>query len=245
MTAWLPHDLFKEEHHELRASLRSFVERELAPHAEEWEAKEAFPKEIFHAVGQLGFFGMKYPSDLGGSGPDFVADAVVTEELTGCRSGGVAACLGAHKDLAMLYVYNFGSAQQHARWLTPAIAGEIVGALAVTEPDTGSDVAALKCSARRDGDDWVINGSKLFITNGAWADFVVVAAKTGAENAHDAVTLFVVDAGTPGLEARRIPMLGWRTGQTGELSFSDVRVSDANRLGPEGGGFKAIMQNFA
>lgn len=245
MSIWLPDDLFKEEHHELRRSVRSFVERELTPHAEEWEAKESFPKEIFRAVGELGCFGMKYPAEVGGSGPDYVADAVVTEELTGALSGGVAACLGAHKDLAMLYVYNFGSAEQHDRWLKPAIAGEIVGALAVTEPDAGSDVAAIRCSARRAGDGWVVNGSKLFITNGAWADFVVLAAKTGADGSHDAVTLFVLDAGTPGFEARRIPMLGWRTGQTGELSFSDVRIPEANRLGPEGSGFKAIMRNFA
>jgi acyl-CoA dehydrogenase len=157
----------------------------------------------------------------------------------------VAACLGGHKDLAMLYVYNFGTAEQHARWLTPAIEGRVVGALAVTEPDAGSDVAGLKCSARRDGDDWVIKGSKLFITNGSWADFIVVAAKTDPDIGHQGLTLFVVDADTPGFSARRIPMLGWRTGQTGELSFADVRVPDSHRLGEVGGGFYAIMQNFA
>ena len=238
-------DLFTPEHDELRASVRSFVEKELVPNAQEWEDKESFPREIFERVGGLGFFGAKFPESVGGSGPDFVADAVVTEELTRCGSGGVAACLGAHKDLASLYVYNFGSAEQHERWLRPALEGRAVGALGVTEPDAGSDVAAIKTSAVRAGDDWVINGSKIFITNGSWADFVVVAAKTDPSGGHDAITLFVIDAGTPGFESRRIPMLGWRTGQTGELSFSDVRVPAGNLLGEVGKGFYAIMQNFA
>jgi alkylation response protein AidB-like acyl-CoA dehydrogenase len=129
--------------------------------------------------------------------------------------------------------------------LRPAIEGRLVGGLAVTEPDAGSDVASLKCSAKRDGDHWIINGSKLFISNGAWADFIVVAAKTDKDAGHAGLTLFVIDAGTPGFEARRIPMLGWRTGQTAELSFNEVRVPDEVRLGDEGGGFYAIMRNFA
>ena len=237
--------IFTEDHEALRASVRSFVERELQPHAEEWERQEAFPKEIFKRVGELGFFGMKYPEEVGGSGSDFIADAVVTEELTRAGSGGLSAALGAHKDLATLYVYNFGTPEQHERWLRPALEGLSVGALAVTEPDAGSDVVNLKTTARCDGDGWVINGSKLFITNGSWADFVVVAAKTDADAGHGGLTLFVVDAETPGFSARRIPMLGWRTGHTGELHFADVRISDSQRLGDEGAGFYAIMRNFA
>ncbi|MEA2432931.1 MAG: hypothetical protein QOG54_388 [Actinomycetota bacterium] len=240
-------ELFTPEHRELRASVRSFVERELAPHAAEWEKAEEFPKEIFHRVGELGLFGAKFPEELGGSGPDFLADAIITEEFARIGSGGVSACLGAHKDLAMLYVYNFGDAEQHARWLIPSMDGSIVGALGVTEPDAGSDVAGIKTTARRDGDDWVINGSKLFITNGAWADYVVVAAKTDvdAEPPHTGITLFVVDTNAAGYSARKLKMLGWRSGQTGELSFSDVRVPDSQRLGDEGSGFLAIMNNFA
>jgi acyl-CoA dehydrogenase len=237
--------LFHSEHEELRREVRAFVERELLPHAEEWERAESFPKEVFRRVGELGFFGMKFGPEVGGSGPDYLADAVVTEEFARCGSGGVSACLGAHKDLAMLYVGNFGTPEQQRRWLRPAVEGSIVGALAVTEPDTGSDVAAIKTSARRDGDAWVINGSKLFITNGAWADFVVVAAKTDPQAGHDGITLFVVEAGIPGYSARKIPMLGWRSGQTGELSFADVRVPDSHRLGEVGAGFSAIMRNFA
>jgi alkylation response protein AidB-like acyl-CoA dehydrogenase len=239
-----PGDLFRQEHQQLRDSVRSFVAKELAPHAREWEHDEAFPRDVFKRVGELGFLGLKYPEQAGGSGPDIVADGIVTEELTGIGAGGVAASLGAHKDLACLYVHNFGTPEQHERWLKPALAGEVIGALGVTEPDAGSDVAAIKTSARRDGDDWVINGAKTFITNGAWADFVVVAAKTDSDAGHKGITLFGVDAGTPGFEARKIRMLGWRSGNTGELSFSDVRVPDSNRLGEVGAGFYAIMRNF-
>ena len=238
-------ELFRPEHDELRTQVRAFVEKELQPHSREWEKNEAFPKEIFKRVGELGFFGMKYPESLGGSGPDFLADAVVTEEFARAGSAGVSASLGAHKDLATLYVYNFGTEAQHQRWLVPALTGELVGALGVTEPDAGSDVAGMKTRATREGDDWVINGSKLFITNGAWADFVVVAAKTDPDAGHQGITLFVVDADTPGFSARKIRMLGWRSGATGELSFSNVRVPDENRLGEEGSGFLAIMNNFA
>ncbi|MGH2788351.1 MAG: acyl-CoA dehydrogenase family protein [Actinomycetota bacterium] len=236
--------LFAAEHEELRTSIRSFVDKELRPHAGEWEREEAFPKEVFARIGELGYFGLKYPENVGGSGPDIVADAVATEEFARCGSGGVAACLGAHKDLASLYLYNFGTHAQQERWLAPAIAGSNVGALAVTEPDAGSDVAGIASSARRDGSDWIINGTKTFITNGAWADFVVVAAVTDRAAGYDGITLFVVEAATPGYEARRIRTLGWRTGQTAELAFADVRVPDENRLGEIGSGFRAIMRNF-
>ncbi|MGH2809130.1 MAG: acyl-CoA dehydrogenase family protein [Actinomycetota bacterium] len=245
MSSALVEDLFRPEHEELRAAVRSFVDKELAPNAEEWERQQNFPKEIFKRVGELGFFGMKYPESVGGSGPDFVADAVVTEEFARAGSGGVSASLGAHKDLATLYVYNFGTPEQHQRWLVPSMEGSIVGGLGVTEPDAGSDVAGIKTSAKRDGDDWVINGSKIFITNGAWADYVVIAAKTDPDAGPSGITLFVIEAGMEGYSARKIPMLGWRSGATGELSFSGVRVPDSHRLGNEGEGFLAIMNNFA
>ncbi|MFN2525285.1 MAG: acyl-CoA dehydrogenase family protein [Actinomycetota bacterium] len=241
-----PRELFAPEHEELRAAVRTYVERELVPHAEKWERAESFPRDVFERMGDLGFLGMKFAAEVGGSGPDYLADAVVTEELARCGSGGVAACIGAHKDLACLYVGNFGNSEQHRRWLAPALEGKSIGALAVTEPDAGSDVAGIKCVARRDGNSWVLNGSKMFITNGAWADFVVVVAKTdaNAEPPYSGITLFVVDKETPGFSARRMRMLGWRTGQTGELFLSDVRVDDSCRLGDEGSGFAAIMHNF-
>ena len=238
-------ELFLPEHQELRGQVRSFVEKELLPNSKQWEKDEAFPKDLFKRVGELGFFGMKYPESVGGSGPDFLADAVVTEEFARAGSAGVSASLGAHKDLATLYVYNFGTEEQHQRWLAPALRGELVGGLGVTEPDAGSDVAGIKTRAVRDGEHWVINGSKLFITNGAWADFVVLAAKTDPDAGHQGLALFIVDAGTPGFSAKKMRMLGWRSGATGELSFADVRIPDENRLGDVGAGFLAIMQNFA
>ena len=236
--------LFTEAHDELRNSVRSFVEREIRPHAAEWEADEAFPRALFARAGDAGFLGLKYPDEVGGGG-DVVADAIVTEEMARGGSGGVAAALGAHKDLGMLYVYSAGSPEQHARWLEPGIAGTLIGALAVTEPDTGSDVAAIKTSARRTGDGWTLRGTKTFITNGAWADFVVVAAQTELGAGAHGITLFVVERDTPGFSSRRIRMLGWRPSQTGELFFDDVVVPDENRLGDVGSGFYAIMRNFA
>lgn len=236
--------VFSAEHEELRAQVRAFVEKELLPNAARWEKDEAFPRGIFTRMGRLGFLGLKFPQRYGGDG-DLVADAVVTEEIARCGSGGVAAAIGAHKDLAALYVANSGNDEQHRRWLAPSVEGAMIGALAVTEPDAGSDVAALATAARRDGGDWVISGTKTFITNGAWADFVVVAAKSDPTAGHSGLTLFVVESDSPGFGSRRVRTLGWRPSQTGELHFSDVRVPDGNRLGEEGSGFYAIMQNFA
>ena len=235
-------DPFAPEHDALRAEVRAFVEREIAPHASSWDRDEAFPRALFARAGALGLFGMKYADDVGGSGPDVVADAVVTEELARCGSGGVAASLGAHKDLATLYLDALGTADQRARWLAPSVAGDAVGALAVTEPDAGSDVAAISCRARRAGGDWVLDGVKTFVTNGAWADYVVVLARTG--EGRDGLTLFVVDATAPGFEARRVPTLGWRPSQTGELRFDGMRVADSERLGEPGAGFGAVTASF-
>ncbi|MGH2813452.1 MAG: acyl-CoA dehydrogenase family protein [Actinomycetota bacterium] len=239
-----PYELFTEDHNAFRKSVRDFIERELQPHAEEWERAQDFPKETFRRLGELGLFGTKFPEKYGGSGPDYIAEAALIEEFTAAGSGGVSADLGAHRDLACLYVYNFGNEEQRRRWLVPAIAGEVVGALAVTEPDAGSDVAGIKARAVRDGSDWVLSGSKIFITNGAWCDFVVVAAKTDPDAGHGGVTLFVIDADTPGFSRRRMKMLGWRTSHTGELHFDECRIPSGNLLGEEGSGFYQIMQNF-
>jgi acyl-CoA dehydrogenase len=173
-----------------------------------------------------------------------VAEAALIEEFTGIGAAGVGADLGAHKDLASLYVYNFGDEDQRQRWLTPAIKGELLGCLAVTEPGAGSDVSGITTRATKDGDDYIINGNKIFITNGSWCDFAVVAAKTDPDAGHSGITLFVVDADTPGFTKARMRMLGWRTSHTGELSFQDARIPAENRLGEEGGGFYQIMQNF-
>jgi acyl-CoA dehydrogenase len=237
--------LFTQEHDDLRSAVRPFVERELRPNADEWERAGDFPvRDVFRAVGALGLFGAKYEMEYGGTGPDLVADAVISEEFAWCGSGGVAAALGAHKDLGPYYVYRFGTEEQRRRWLVPAVAGDVIGALAVTEPGAGSDVASIETRASRRGNGWVLGGRKSFITNGSIADYVVVAAKTEPERGHMGITLFVVESGTPGFTATRMETVGWRTSHTGDLAFDDVDVSDDNRLGEEGQGFYHIMANF-
>ncbi len=237
--------MYRDEHHAYRDSARAFVGREIAPHVDAWEDERDFPKELFRTVGQAGFFGAKFDPAWGGSGPDLLAEVCWIEELARAGSGGVAADLGAHSQLAALYIDRQGTDEQKQRWLVPSITGEAVGALGITEPGAGSDVNGITTRARRDGGDWVIDGAKVFITNGAWCDHVVVAAKTDPDAAHAGMTLFVVDRDTAGFSSRRMSMLGWRTSHTGELAFDGVRVPDANRLGEEGRGFYAIMANFA
>jgi alkylation response protein AidB-like acyl-CoA dehydrogenase len=243
--------LFRPEHDELRATARAFVAREIAAHVDAWEREEDFPRALFRTVGDAGYLGLKFADDVGGSGPDLLAAAVWTEELARCGSGGVAADLGATTDLAALYVDRAGGEDLRQRYLPPTLRGELIGALAITEPDAGSDVAAIATRARRDGDGWRLSGTKVFITNGAWCDWVVVAAKVSpedgapSEDPHGQVTLFVVDADAPGFSRRRMAMLGWRTSHTGELVFDDVPVADGQRLGDVGTGFAQITRAFA
>ncbi len=237
--------LFTAEHDELRALVRRFVERDILPHVEAWEAAGEFPvRELFAQAGLIGLFGAKVEPTYGGTGPDLVADAAITEELAGCGSGGVAAALGAHKDLGSHYLNRFGTDEQKGRWLVPAVAGEKITALAVTESSAGSDVAAIRTRAERDGDTWRISGEKTFITNGPIADVVVVAAKTMPDAGHRGISLFVIEAGSPGFVARRIETVGWRTSHTGELAFNDCQVPGDALLGTENRGFHHIMENF-
>jgi acyl-CoA dehydrogenase len=234
--------LFTEEHEELRGTIRTFVDRALAPLVEEWERAGEFPvRQIFPKAGEVGLFGAKYEAAYGGTGPDLVADAVITEELARCGSGGVAAALGAHKDLGPYYVYRFGTEEQRRRWLVPAVAGTKIGALAVTEPDAGSDVAAIATRAVRSDGGWVLTGTKTFITNGPIADFCVVAAKTEPGQGHRGISLFVVEAGTAGFAARRVDTVGWRTSHTGELVFDGCEAPPDALLGEENRGFGHIM----
>jgi acyl-CoA dehydrogenase len=237
--------LFGEEHDELRAAVRDFVRRSLAPHAEAWEAAGDFPvRDVFAAAGEMGLFGAKVGVADGGTGPDLVADAVITEELARCRSGGVAAALGAHKDLFVHHLGLHGSQDQRRRWLAPAVAGRVVGALAVTEPGAGSDVASLATRAERVEGGWSISGAKTFITNGPIADLVVVAARTGPGEGRDGLSLFVLETGTPGFSATRIETVGWRTSHTGELRLDACVVPEVALLGETGAGFRQLMTGF-
>ena len=237
--------LFTEHHDALRGAVRTFVDRAIRPFVEEWERAGAFPiRELFLKAGDVGIFGAKYEESYGGTGPDMVADAVITEELARCGSGGVSAALGAHKDLALYYLYRFGTEEQRRRWLVPAVAGTKIGALAVTEPDAGSDVAAIATRATRTAAGWALAGVKTFITNGPIADFCVVAAKTDPDQGHHGISLFVVETGKPGFAARRIDTVGWRTSHTGELVFDRCELAADALLGEENRGFHHIMENF-
>jgi acyl-CoA dehydrogenase len=238
-------ELFQPVHEDFRKTLREFIENELAPHADEWEEAEDFPYEYFRRMGELGFLGMQYPEEYGGDN-DVLAEAVFHEEMPRCGSGGVAAALGAHIAIAMPQINKFGTPEQKEKYLVPGIRGEKIGALGITEPGGGSDVAGITTYAVRDGSDWIINGSKTFITNGVKCDWVVVAAKTDRDKGYGGISQFVVDRGTPGFEtSKRLKKLGWKASDTGELSFMDCRVPGDALLGEVDRGFYQIMANFA
>jgi acyl-CoA dehydrogenase len=224
-----------------------FVATEIAPHVDEWEAACEFPRELFERCAELGFLGLKFPERYGGQGGDHLHDTIWVEELARSGgSGGVAAGLNAHTSIAMPPIYHFGSEEQRQRWLVPGIAGEKVGALGITEPGAGSDVAGITTFARKVGGGYVVNGSKTFITNGARADFLVCAVKTTETGGHDGISFLVLEREMPGYEvSRKLEKMGWRSSDTAELSFTDVEVPAENLLGPENGGFRLIMANFA
>lgn len=238
--------LFTEEHHAFRRMVRQVIERELRPHAAEWERAEEFPRALFTRFGELGFFGLKYPEAYGGTDAGWLFEAVLVEELARCGSGGVAAGLGAQFSIATGPLHLFGNEAQKQRWLAPAISGEKIGALGITEPDAGSDVAGLRTTARREGTHCVVNGAKTYITNGVRADYVVLAVRTGApDSGHSGLSMLVVERGTPGFSvSRKLDKLGWRASDTAELTFEDCRVPSENLLGEENAGFIQIMGNF-
>jgi acyl-CoA dehydrogenase len=238
---------FTDEHEQLRETVGRFVRSEIAPHVDEWEQAREFPRELFERSGELGFLGLKYPEELGGQGGDYVHDAVWIEELSRSgASGGVGAGLGGHTGIATPPIFNFGTPEQHERWLRPAIRGEKIGALGITEPGAGSDVASIRTFARRVEGGYVVNGSKTFITNGMRADFLVCAVKTTEGGGHHGLSFLVLERDMPGYEVtRKLEKMGWHSSDTGELSFTDVEVPEENRLGEENRGFYLIMANFA
>ena len=222
--------------------MRAFVATALAPHADEWEAAQWFPNEAFRWLADAGYLGLSFPRQYGGS-DDTVAAAVLVEELARCGSGGVAAGLGAHAGIALPPIERFGTDPQKRRYLAPGLRGELIAALAITEPGAGSDVAAIRTDARRTEGGYVVNGSKLFITGGVRADALVTAVKTKPEGGHHGISFLIIDRGE-GVTASPIRKLGWHASDTAEIAFDDVFVPDANLLGPEHGGFSLIMSNF-
>lgn len=236
---------FTEEHEAFRSTVRQFVEREIKPHVGQWEEAEEFPRELYGKAAELGLFGLKYEERYGGTNTGFFFEAVATEELSKCGSGGVAAGLVGQATIATGPLHLFGSDAQKERFLTRAIKGEWIGAFAVTEAGAGSDVAGLRTLAKRDGDGWVLEGSKTYITNGVRADYAIVAAKTDPAKGHKGLSMFLVPKGTPGFTvSKKLKKVGWRASDTAELSFEDCRLPADALLGPEGNGFAQIMGNF-
>jgi acyl-CoA dehydrogenase len=237
---------FTEEHEMLRDQVRRFVEQEIKPHGDAWEAQGFVPREVLRRMGSLGFFGIRYPEAYGGSAMDTLGSVVLAEELGRSTFSGVAITALVHTDMASVHVFNAGSDAQKSRWMGKIIAGEAICAVAVTEPDAGSDVKAIRTTARKTGDGYVLNGVKMFITNGVHADLYCVAAKTGKlDGGSKAVTMFLVEKGTPGFRVgRALDKHGWRSSDTAELLFENCPVPHDAVLGEEGGGFYAIMRNF-
>jgi alkylation response protein AidB-like acyl-CoA dehydrogenase len=235
------HFIFTEEHDQLRESIHSFVVKELAPHAQEWE-ETTFPDWVFSRMGELGFLGLSFPEEYGGQGGDYYCNLVLAEEMAHASCGGLAMGVAVHTDMATPPILLFGTEEQKQRYLVPSIRGERISCLGITEPDAGSDVAGIKTRAVRDGDEWVINGSKTFITNGHRADYIVLVTKTDPEAGYDGFSLFVVDMDLPGvIREKKLEKLGMHASDTALLAFQDVRVPSDALLGQEGKGFYHIM----
>lgn len=233
---------FTAEHEAFRASARGWIERELLPHADEWEANKWFPNEMFGAMAEQGFIGLKFDPAYGGDG-DEVAAAVLAMEMARCGSGGVAAGLGAHMEIALPPIAKFGSEEQKQRWLVPGIKGELIAALAITEPDAGSDVAGLRTTARPVDGGWIVSGEKCYITGGCRADVLVTAVRMAGTERHDGITFLAIERGE-GVESSALEKLGWHASDTALIKFDDVFVPEENLLGDVGQGFALIMANF-
>ena len=230
----------------IRGQVREYVEREVLPNVETWERERAIPRSLLDEMGKLGFFGLRIPERHGGIEMGHLASVVFAEQLGRSTSGGFAITVLVHTDLAAPYVTNFGSDEQRERWLPGFATGEMITAIAVTEPDAGSDVAAIRMTARKDGEGWRLNGTKMFITNGALADLVFVAAKTNPDvKGSRGISIFAVERDTEGFTASRaLEKMGWHSSNTAELVLDEVWVPETNLIGEENSGFYYIMGNF-
>ena len=234
------------EHEMLRQTIRRFVDAEVRPYADQWEIDGMTPRSVLTQMGELGLLGIRYPEKYGGSNLDTIATVVLAEELARSTYGGFAITALVHTDMASPHLANAGNEAQQTKYMPRIISGETITAVAVTEPDAGSDVAGLRTRAVQDGDEWLINGSKMFITNGVHADLYFVAARTDSSvKGSRGVTMFMVEAGTPGFRVgRELDKMGWRSSDTAELVFDNCRVPAENILGEVNKGFYAIMMNF-
>lgn len=236
---------FTEEHEIFREQVRNFVNKEVLPHIDQWEEEELFPKSLYRRMGELGFLGIRYPEKYGGSNGDIWMTVAFCEELCRCHAFGLPMSVLVHTDMSSTHIARYGTEEQRQQYLVPMIKGEKVCAIGVSEPAAGSDVAGIQTTAVRDGDSYVINGSKIFITNSVHADVFCVAAKTQKDQGHKGISMFIVERDTPGFRlAKKLKKLGNNTSDTGELVFEEVRIPRRNLIGEEGKGFYYIMGNF-
>jgi len=236
---------FTEEHQLFRKSLQDFLQKEVVPHIDKWEKTGTIERFIWKKFGDMGFFGIAYPEAYGGLGLDLFYTVILLEELQKINSGGFAAAIWAHCYLAMTHLNKEGNHDIKEKYLAPSISGDKIGCLAVTEPFGGSDVAGMRTTAIKQGDNYVINGSKTFITNGVFSDYMIIAAKTNPELGNKGISMFVVDSDTKGISTTKLDKLGWRASDTAEIAFDNVIVPVTGLMGEEGKGFSYIMQHFS
>ena len=236
---------FTEEHQLFRASFRDFLLKEVVPHIEKWEKSGTIERFIWKKFGEMGFFGIHYPEAYGGMQLDLFYTVIFLEELQKIKSSGFAAAMWAHAYLAMTHLNAEGDERIKQEYLVPSITGDKIGALCVTEPFGGSDVAGMRTTATKSEDNYIINGSKTFITNGVYADYFIVAAKTQPELGNKGISIFLVDTNTPGISATKLDKLGWRASDTAEIAFDNVVIPANNLMGEANSGFPYIMQHFA
>lgn len=236
---------FTEEHNLFRKSLQDFLQKEVVPHIEKWEKTGNIDRFIWKKFGDMGFFGINYPEAYGGMDLDLFYTVILLEELQKINSGGFAAAIWAHVYLAMMHLQAEGDEAIKQKYLTPSISGDKIGCLCISEPFGGSDVAGMRTTAIKNGDHYVINGSKTFITNGVLSDYLIVTAKTTPELGNKGISIFVLDRDMAGVSATKLNKLGWNASDTGEIAFANVKVPVANLLGEENKGFSYIMQHFS
>ena len=236
---------FTEEHELFRKSLKDFLQKEVVPHINKWEETGTVERFIWKKMGEMGFFGINYPEEYGGLNLDLFYTVIFLEELQKINSGGFAANMWAHAYLAMTHLNKEGSQEIKEKYLSPSITGEKIGCLCITEPFGGSDVSGMRTTAVKEDGNYVINGSKTFITNGIYSDYLVVAAKTSPELGGKGISIFVMDRDTPGISSTKLDKLGWRASDTAEIAFDNVTIPAENLMGEENLGFPYIMQHFA
>jgi len=241
----MKHLFFNEEHDLFRSGLRDFLKSEVRPHVDKWEETGTIDRAIWKKMGDMGYFSMVYPEKYGGLGLDHLYTVILCEELQRVHSGGFAAAIWAHVYLAMTHLNSEGSDEIKEKYLTASINGDKIGCLCITEPYGGSDVASMRTTAVLEGDSYILNGSKTFITNGVYSDYLIVVAKTDMANSKRAMGLFLVDRDTPGVSATKLDKLGWRASDTGEIAFDNVRIPASHLMGDNENGFYYVMQHFS